>query len=112
MVAFKASAQDWSRYIPHGVSFKVLDRSDHGSSVRLNLLVRPPLSLMHVHSIAQISKIIAAKSVDGLAPFSIYSDLVIYIVNAVYHIVSGSPFRCVCRGYMTMYLGMLCTTAS
>eukprot|EP00903_Cladosiphon_okamuranus_P009627 g9163.t1 len=40
----------------------------------------------------QISKIIAAKSVDGLAPSSIYSDLVIYIVNAVYHIVSGSPF--------------------
>lgn len=41
----------------------------------------------------QISKILAAKSVDGLAPFSIYSDLVIYIVNAVYHVVSGSPFR-------------------
>lgn len=41
----------------------------------------------------QISKIIAAKSVDGLAPSSIYSDLVIYIVNAVYHIVNGSPFR-------------------
>ena len=55
----------------------------------------------------QISKIIAAKSVDGLAPASIYSDLIIYIVNAVYHIVMGSPFRfvgsytvtqrCVCR---------------
>ncbi|CAM9690625.1 unnamed protein product [Ectocarpus fasciculatus] len=40
----------------------------------------------------QISKIMAAKSVDGLAPSSIYSDLIIYIVNAVYHIVSGSPF--------------------
>lgn len=47
---------------------------------------------MKIH---QISKILAAKSVDGLAPFSIYSDLVIYIVNAVYHVVSGSPFRCV-----------------
>ncbi|CAN0536898.1 unnamed protein product [Laminaria digitata] len=35
----------------------------------------------------------SAKSVDGLAPSSIYSDLVIYIVNAVYHIASGSPFR-------------------
>lgn len=43
--------------------------------------------------LTQISKIVAAKSVDGLAPFSIYSDLVIYIINAVYHIVSGSPFR-------------------
>lgn len=42
----------------------------------------------------QISKILSAKSVDGLAPSSLYSDLVIYIVNAVYHIVSGSPFRC------------------
>lgn len=41
----------------------------------------------------QIAKILAAKSVDGLAPSSIYSDLIIYIVNAVYHIVSGSPFR-------------------
>eukprot|EP00752_Nemacystus_decipiens_P007015 g6293.t1 len=40
----------------------------------------------------QISKIVAAKSVDGLAPSSIYSDLVIYIVNAVYHLVIGSPF--------------------
>lgn len=50
-------------------------------------------------NITQISKIIAAKSVDGLAPFSIYSDLVIYIVNAVYHIVSGSPFRFVGSTY-------------
>lgn len=41
----------------------------------------------------QIAKILAAQSVDGLAPFSMYSDLVIYIVNAVYHIVNGSPFR-------------------
>ncbi|CAM9632113.1 unnamed protein product [Pylaiella littoralis] len=40
----------------------------------------------------QISKILSAKSVAGLAPFSIYSDLVIYITNAVYHVVSGSPF--------------------
>lgn len=40
----------------------------------------------------QIAKILAAKSVAGLSPFSFYSELVIFIVNAVYHIIKGSPF--------------------
>lgn len=41
----------------------------------------------------QIAKIVGAKSVAGLSPFSFYSELVIFVVNAAYHIIKGSPFR-------------------
>ncbi|CAM9909934.1 unnamed protein product [Discosporangium mesarthrocarpum] len=39
----------------------------------------------------QIAKIIAGKSVAGLSPSAFYSELIIYIINAVYNMVNGSP---------------------
>ncbi|CAM9305958.1 unnamed protein product [Choristocarpus tenellus] len=39
----------------------------------------------------QIAKILSSKSVEGLSPFSFYSELTIYIINSIYFVVKGSP---------------------
>lgn len=38
-------------------------------------------------------QIMASKSVAGLSPSAFYSETVAYIVNAVYHVARGNPFR-------------------